>query len=227
MLTRRTLALGSATIALLIAPAGALAAGTTVTVRVEGAKRTLLAPKTVHTHGGSITKLGAPRGACPATNAIGALDLATKGHWGGNYSAGLGDEVLSIFGERHTFSSPAYWNIWINNKPAQFGVCDLKLHRGDRLLFAPAPVKGNVSPTAIQAPRTATTSSPFRVRVVYYTAAGKPRPLARAQVNDGKKTAITTAAGYVTVHAKNAGTYHFTATEKGYIRSVPVTVKVS
>lgn len=227
MSRRRTLAMASAIVALLAAPAGALAAGTTVSVRVEGAKRTLLAPTVVHTHAGFITKGGTPKGSCPATNAAGALQLATKGQWGGTYASGLGIELISIFGERHTFSSPFYWGFWINNKYANSGICDQTLHRGDRLLFAPAPMKGNVFPTAFRAPRTGTTGSPLKLRVVYYTKAGKARPLARARVSYGHATALTNSAGYVTVHVTKAGRYRFTAAEKGYIRPVPVTVRVS
>jgi hypothetical protein len=213
MFRRRTLALISATVALLIIPTGALAAGTTVTVRVEGAKRTLLAPTVVHTHGGSITRFGAPKGACPATRAVGAVQLATKGHWGGSYSSSFGLELVSLFGERYPFASQ--------------GICGQSLKKGDTLLFAPAPNTGDVFPTAIRAPHTGTTTSPFKLRVVYYTKAGKAKPLANARVSDGKSTAISNATGYVTVHAANAGKYRFTATEKGYVRAVPVTVKVS
>jgi hypothetical protein len=226
MLTRRTLGLGSAILVLLSIPAGALAAGTTVSVRVEGAKRTLLSTTVVHTHSGSITKDGAPKGSCPATDAIGALQLATHGHWGGkNTSSGI--ELLSIFGETYSFTSPHFWGFWLNNKFANFGICAQTLKKGDHLLFAPAPDKGNVFPTAIRAPKTASSSHPFKIQVVYYNLAGKARPLAKAQVTDGNHTAITTATGTVTVHAANAGTYRFTATEKGYVRSAPVSVKVS
>ncbi|MEA2212010.1 MAG: hypothetical protein QOF83_1958 [Solirubrobacteraceae bacterium] len=228
MLTRRTLALGSATVALLITPAGALAAGTTVTVRVEGAKRTLLATKAVHTHAGSITKDGAPKGSCPATNAVGAFNSATRGNWAGTYSSGLGLEVTKILGERHVYSPNGfYWGFWINNKFASQGICQQTLKKGDHLLFAPAPAKGMVHPTAIRAPRTASTTSAFKLRVVSYTDAGKAKPLGKARVSDGKSTAISNANGYITVHAQSAGKYHFTASEKGYIRSAAVTVKVS
>ncbi len=227
MLNTRTLAIGSATVALLIAPAAALAAGTTVTVRVEGAKRTLLAQKSVHTHAGSITKDGAPKGSCPAADAVGAFNQATHGNWIGTYSSGLGLEITKIMGERHVFSRDnSYWGFWINNKFASFGICEQKLKKGDRLLFAPAPDKGSVFPTAIKAPRTSRTGSSFKVRVIYYNAAGKATPLAKAHVQTGKASAITNSAGYVTVQSPSAGRYRFTATEKGYIRPVPVTVRV-
>ena len=227
MLTRRTLALSGAILVLLSIPAGALAAGTTVSVRVEGAKRTLLATTVVHTHSGSITKDGAPKGSCPATDAVGALQLATHGHWGGTYSSSVGGiELLSIDGERYPFTSAHFWGFWLNNRFASSGICSQTLRKGDQLLFAPAPDKGNVSPTAIRAPKT-TASHTFKIEVIYYNAAGKPRPLAKALVSDGKHVVTTNTTGYVIVHAASAGKYRFTATEKGYIRSAPVTVKVA
>lgn len=225
---RRILALASATLALVLIPSAvALAAGTTVTVRVEGAKRTLLAPTVVHTHAGFITKAGAPAGSCPATGAAGALDLATHHHWGGTYSPGLGIELTSIFGEKHSFSSPSYWEIWVNNVPANFGICQQKLVRGDHLLFAPAPDKGTVYPTGLKAPATAATGHAFRLDVLYYNIAGKAKPLAKARVSAGKYSAVTNAHGVATVDVTSAGHFRFTATEKGYIRSVPVTVHVA
>jgi hypothetical protein len=86
------------------------AGGAKVTVRVEGLSRTLLAPTTVKTHTGSITTGGTPRGACPATSAAGALDVATHHRWGGTYNQTYRDlELTSILGETHTFTSPYYW----------------------------------------------------------------------------------------------------------------------
>jgi hypothetical protein len=228
MFRRRTLATTSAAVALLVAPAGALAAGTTVTVRVEGAKRTLLAPKTVHTHAGSITKDGARRGSCPATDAVGAFNTATRGNWAGTYTSGLGLEVTKVFGERHVYSKDgSYWGFWVNHKFASEGICQQKLKKGDQLLFAPAPNRGMVYPTAIRAPRTASSKSPFKLQVVYYAATGKARPLAGARVVTGHQSAVSNGHGYVSVRLLSSGSYRFRASEKGYIRPVPVTVKVS
>ena len=139
----------------------------------------------------------------------------------------LGLELVSLFGERYPFTSTHYWGFWVNNKYASAGICSQTLRKGDQLLFAPAPDKGNVFPTAIRVPKTARARHAFKLQVVYYNLAGKPRPLAKALVSDGKHTAVATATGIVTVHPANAGTYHFTASERGYIRSAPVSVKVS
>ncbi|MDQ6835679.1 MAG: hypothetical protein M3016_05770 [Actinomycetota bacterium] len=230
MLTRRFIALGGAILAvalLLASGADALAAGTRVTVRVEGRTHTLLARTAVRTHAGSITKGGAPAGACSATSAAGALDRATHRHWGGTYASGLGIAVTSIFSERHTFSSSYYWGVWVDNRYAQHGICDLKLHRGEQLLFAAVPVKGTEHPTAIRAPRHANSGTLVRFHVVYFDAAGKPRPLAKAQLRSGTFTTATNQAGVATVTVAKAGRFHFTADKKGYIRAARVTLRVS
>jgi hypothetical protein len=229
MLTRRFLALGSATVALALVPgSAALAAGTSVIVRVEGRTHTLLAATTVHTHTGSITMGGTPTGACPATTAAGALQQATHGRWGGIYSSSLGGiELISIFGERYPFTSSSFWGIWADNKFASFGICGLKLHRGEQILFAPAPDRGTVYPTAITAPKTVKAKRSFKVKVVYYNSAGKAKPLAKAKVHVGSTSAVTDRHGLVSVNATTAGKLKITATEKGYIRPATVTVKVS
>jgi hypothetical protein len=229
MTVRRTIALASATLALVLSlTAQAVAAGTTVTVRVEGVKRTLLAPQQVHTHAGSITKDGTPKGSCPATTAAGALDVATKHRWVGTYESGLGINITSILGERHVYSAHGYyWGIWVDNEFAQFGICDLKLHRGEQILFAPAPGTGNVVPAGLTGPTRAMAGKAFTLKAVYYTAKGKPKPLAKARVKAGKLSAVTNKHGVATFKATQSGKLKFVASEKGYIRSAPLTVKVS
>src|SRR5437588_2610921 len=130
------LALSGATLALCVASPVALGAGTQVTVRVEGKKRTLLAPKSVHTHAGFISRGGAPAGACPATRGAGALDVATKHRWSATWFSSLNDfEIKTILGDTET-TKKFYWAIWINNRFATTGACGLTLHRDDQLMFA-------------------------------------------------------------------------------------------
>ena len=87
-----------------------------------------------------------------------------------------------MLGETHVFSAKGYyWGIWVNNQFATAGICDLKLHRGEQLLFAPAPASGTVHPTAIKAPATAKSGSPFTVKVSYYNAKGRSKPLSGAR----------------------------------------------
>jgi hypothetical protein len=228
MSVRRILVIAGATLALvLLVTAQAVAAGTTVTVRVEGLKRTLLGPKRVHTHPGSITKGGAPKGSCSATTAAGALDVATRHHWSGKYYSGQGIAVTSIFGETYSFTSSHYWEIWVNHKPAQEGICGLKLHRGEQLLFAPAPDKGNVYPSALSGRSRVRAGQRFSLKAVYYTNAGKAKPLAKARIKAGGLSAVTNKRGVATFKATHSGRLRFVVSEKGYIRSAPLTVEVS
>jgi hypothetical protein len=227
MRIRRILVLASAIAALcLVVVSTALAAGTSVSVRVEGLKRTLLPAKVVQTHGGSsVTKGGTPAGTCPSTSAAGAFNTATKGRWNGSYSSGIGTEINSILGETHTYTPNGYyWGIWVDNKFATQGICDLKLHRGEQLLFAPAPAKGFVYPIVLTAPHGATAGRSFQVKASYYNAKGARKPLAGATFKgiSGK----TNQQGVVSVTAQKKGKLSLTASAKGYIRSAATTVTI-
>jgi hypothetical protein len=227
----KLLALGGAllTLALTFAapvPSGASAAGgTTVTVRVEGLTRELLATKTVTPHSGWITKGGTPTGKCPATSAAGALDVATHHRWGATYSSSLGEpEIISILGEKHSFSSKYYWSVWTDNHFAQVGSCELKLHRGEQLLFAAVPDTGPTPyPIALSAPSHASKGVAFKVKVVWFPATGASKPLTGAEV-DGVKTGSQ---GIATITDRRVGTLVLRATKPGYIRAAPVRVTVT
>jgi hypothetical protein len=224
---RQFAALGGVVAALALAiTAPALGAGSSVTVRVEGLKHTLLPATVAHTESGSITKAGAPKGACPGSDAIGYFDSATHHKWGGSFSSGLGVEVTNVLGETHTFSAKGfYWGIWVNGKFASAGLCDLKLKPGDQLLLAPAPGSGTTFPIMLSAPATAKVGQPFIVKASYFkTAKGKAKALAGVNVTDGVKATDKTGATTVTAH--KAGKVTVTATLKGFIRA-EATVKVS
>jgi hypothetical protein len=229
---RRTLALSltGAIVALALICAGtALAAGTSVSVRVEGLKRTLLPATTVRTHSGSVQKGGAPSGACQASTAAGALDVATKNKWNGTYSAssGLGIEITQILGERHVYSPHGYyWSIFVDNRFATAGICGLKLHTGEQLLFAPAPAKGSISALVLKAPRTATAGKAFKVKAFYYPGAGNAtKPVAGVTFTGASGT--TNKQGIATLTAKQTGTLRLTGSAKGYVRSALATIKVA
>ena len=226
-ITRR-IALAGVSLALVAgAPTAALAAGSTVSVRVEGLTKTLLATKVVHTHLGSITKGGTPVGSCSATTAAGALDIATKHHWSGSYGT-YGLSVTQVFGETHSLSpgSEDYWSIWVDNKFAPAGICALKLHRGEQLLFAAVPVKGTAYPIVISAPKHASTGHAFTVKVTYFNAKGVAKPLPGATVHNGARTATTGADGTVSITPQHAGKLTYAAAKAGYIRSAASTVSV-
>jgi hypothetical protein len=211
--------------ALAAVPAGALAAGAAVSVRVEGLKRTLVAAKLVHTHSGSITKDGAPAGTCPATSAAGALDVATKGNWGATFSASLNElELTSIKGQSWPFTQPNYyWAVWINHRYAEVGICQIKLKRGDHLLFAVDSAKTAEHPVGVSGPARASVGKSFKVKAVWYTDAGKAKALKGIKI-DG---ATTNAKGIATITASKRGKLRLKASPKGYIRSAAITVKVS
>jgi hypothetical protein len=231
---RRTLL--AACVAILATPAAALAvtgpaalaaARPAVTVRVEGLARTLLSPTVIHTHSGSITKDGAPKGKCSAASAQGALDVATHHKWSGSWSATYQEyEILSILGETHSFSSKYYWEIFADNVAASAGACELKLHRGEQLLFAAVPDSG-AYPLALEAPASATAGHTFTVKVVYFNGSGKAKPLSGATVSAAGHSGKTNSRGAAPLTLTHAGTFVLHAQRSGYIRAAPVTVRVS
>jgi hypothetical protein len=199
--------------------APALGAGSSVTVRVEGLKHTLLPATVAHTESGSITKAGTPKGSCPGSSGAGYFDSATHHNWNGSYSSGMGVEVTTVLGETHKFSAKGfYWGIWVNNKFASAGLCDLKLKPGDQLLLAPAPGSGTVDPIILTAPATAKVGQPFSVKASYFKATkGKAKTLAGAKVTNAG--AITDKHGAATVTVTKPGKVTLVATLKGYIRA--------
>jgi hypothetical protein len=224
MKIRRFPALAGALVALgLITAAGAQAAGgPAVSVRVEGVKATLLPATTVQTRGGWITQGHTPRGTCAA----GTAAVATKRHWNGSYGQ-HGLSVTSILGETHPLTASARyrWSIWVDNRHAPAGVCGLKLHQGEQLLFAAVPEKGNPYPIVLSAPSRAIVGHSFRVQAFYQGANGRT-PLASADVAVGAKHGLTNQHGYITLAPTHPGRFTIVASHPGDIRdetSVTVT----
>jgi Domain of unknown function (DUF4430) len=137
-MNRKTIAaLVGALVMALAACSVALAAGAgpSVTVSVKSTSKTLLKPTAVHGEKGSITKGGTPKGKCAGSSAAGALDAATHGKWTGKYYASVpGIFVTSILGVKPSGSS-SFWELVVNGKPSSKGICDIKLHPGEKLLF--------------------------------------------------------------------------------------------
>jgi hypothetical protein len=112
----------------------AAGAGPSVTVQVKSTTKTLLKPTKVHGEKGSITKGGAPKGKCAGNSGAGALDAATHGKWTGKYSKNVGDVfITSILGVKP--KAKQFWEIVVNGKPASTGICGVKLHANERLVF--------------------------------------------------------------------------------------------
>jgi hypothetical protein len=134
---RKTLiALLGAIVIALAASGVALGAGSgpAVTVQIKTPHRTLLKPTAEHGEKGWITKGGTPRGKCPGASAAGALDRATHGKWTGKYYSSVGGIfVTSILGVKPTGSD--FWSIFVNGRSASTGICGVKLHSREKLLF--------------------------------------------------------------------------------------------
>jgi Domain of unknown function (DUF4430) len=219
------LALGAAALALVAAPAAALAAK--VSVRIEGAAKTLQAAKTIQTGSGSITKFGAPAGACPAASVLGALDTSTHGKWKGTFSTSFNDFfITSILGETPS-SKTGYWGVWLNNKYATTGACEIKLRAGDQVLFAVDSVKKHEHPLGIIAPAKARAGKVFDLKIVSYSDSGQATPVAGAAVHGGGGPAALSDKHGILRVASTPATLTFTATDKGFIRSAAATVKVT
>lgn len=217
-LKNRCLAAGAALVCLGAVGAGAASAAT-VTVRVEGRNTTLLAAKTVHTGTGSITRGGASAGACPATSAQGALAEATRGNWRGSWYSSYNEYYLTgILGLNET-GKRWYWGLYVNNRLASTGACDVTLKSGDRVLFAVVPSRGRTpAPLALVTPP-ARVGFPYTVRVLAYNARGKAHPVAGARVRVAGHTLRSGANGWTrAVRFPAAGRETFTATKPGAVR---------
>jgi hypothetical protein len=228
-MNHRIIALAAATVAAALAPStAALAAGAPkVTVRIEGKTRTLLGTTVVRTHSGSVTKGGAPNGACSATSGAGALDVATNHNWKGSFSTSFSDYLISsILGDTEP-GSQLYWGIWIDNRFSQTGACGIKLHNGDRLLFAVDSAQHHEHPLGLGGPATVKHGHLFSLKVVAFSDNGVAKPQAGAHVHGPGVDATTNKQGIVQVTAGGPGVRTFQADEKGFIRAARLRVKVS
>jgi hypothetical protein len=226
MTSRSILALGGASLALAVAP-GVAQAGQKVSVRIEGATKTLQAARTVTTPSGSITKFGAPAGVCPGASAAGALNAATNGRWKAKFYSSFNDYLIgSVLGETPN-TKTGYWGIWVNNRYATIGACEIKLKPADQLLFAVDSVKKHEHPLGIIAPAKTKAGRPFTLKVVSYSDKGKATPLAGAHVRGGGLNLVSGKRGTVPVTAGAATKLTYTANDPGFIRSAATTVKVT
>jgi hypothetical protein len=224
----RILAAAGTPVALAAVLAGpALAASPKVSVRVEGKSRTLLQTKTVKTpSSGSITKGGAPKGKCPAGGtAAGALNVATKGKWGGSFSS-FGILVTNVLGETQKFNAGHWWEFFFNNHAASLGVCAQKVKPGNQLLFAVVPSKRTEFPIVLSAPAKATVGRAFQVKAYYFPGKGnKTKPLSGVKLSGVKGT--TNGKGMATVTPTKAGKLSITGAKQNEIRSAAAAVRVS
>ena len=161
----------------------------------------------------------------PGSTAIGYFDSATRHRWTGSFSS-FGIAVTNVLGENHPFTSKDFfWGLWVDNRFASVGLCDLKLKPGDALLVAPAPDKGTFFPIVLKAPAKAVAGRPFSVKASYFkTSKGAGKPLPGVRLTDAG--AVTDKHGAASLTATKPGKLTIVATEKGFIRA-EATVKVT
>ena len=186
-----------------------------ITVRIEGANKTLLAQTTV-----TLKKFTRSGHSCWANSAAAALNAATKGKWVASWSDSYGFFVSSILGETDNSTKAGYWEFFVNGVSASAGICDPTLAAtqivkpGDQILFA---ATADYSALPIDIVKAKTSGDKVFATVDYYTAAGKLKPLKGATVKLNGKSGTTNAKGVVTLTVKKtSGT--LTASETGYIR---------
>ncbi|MGO9959231.1 MAG: hypothetical protein ACLP50_25220 [Solirubrobacteraceae bacterium] len=239
---RSILALGGAALTVALAPGVALArtaaapaasrtptatAAATVSVRIEGAVRTLLPTRSITVPSGSVTRGGAPSGACRGDTVAGALNAATHGHWGGKYFIQYDDYVItSVLGDTPN-PMVGYWGVWVDNRFETTGACAIQLRGGDQILFAVDSTLQHEHPLGLSGPATATAGSVFRLKVVSYSDAGRATPLGGAQVTGAGLTLVTNSRGFVSVDTHKTGTLSFDAGATGHIRAATLSVRVS
>ncbi len=218
-------ALCGAALAVVAPSAFAAKSAPTVTVRVEGLKKTLLAPKAVSTTGAAVTKGGH---SCTGSSGAGALNRATHGHWSGKWFSGLGFEAYTILGETDQYTTTkSYWELFVNNIASSVGMCGVALHKGDQLMFAAVPDTPTEYPLRDSAPKTVKVGDTLKVKVVSFTPAGKAKPQAGATVKIGSTTVKTNKHGVARFKPTKSGKLTVQASEKGWIRAAPLSVTVT
>lgn len=210
-----TLALG------LAAPAAA----TTVSVRVEGATKTLVEQVDVEPAASVVVDKTATGGTtCAGTSGGGALELATGGDWSGP-AFSFGQSIETIKGESHSFDSPAYWALYVNDKASEVGICDFTPAQGDEVLLFPAcvqdPAPGCATggPLDLRGPAVAEPGKRFKVRADQYAFDGTKEAAAGATVTvPGGGTVTTGEDGSARVKLTGTGRKTLTVTKEGSVR---------
>jgi hypothetical protein len=214
--------------ALVLGPAALAAGPASVTVRVEGGADTLVPETRLRTDGPTVNKSGQPGQDCPGTSAAGALEKASGGDWSGPWFSWGDYAVETVKGESHPFSGGDYYGFWLNERPAQAGICSTELQEGDRVLFfvdrcqdfdsTTFECRDAVLPLRLTVPSQAKSGAPFEVTVVEHDGNGGTRPVAGATVSsrsgearsagtdrNGKAWMTFSAAGPVTLRAEQNG----------------------
>lgn len=221
------------------AAAPAVAAPTDVTVRVEGATKTIFEGK-VTSDGHSLTKDSTGAHPCDGTNGgvnpapgatlTAALDDATKLaglEWGGSWDDSFQDFLVTKIGPDEADSSN-FWGYALNGVPTSVGGCQQQIEHGDEVLFYFGGTFDNI--LRASAPKQVRAGRRFHVRVRTYVtafdeqgrASTEVKPIAGARIG-GKKT---NGSGLVTLRYAKPGTKRLKATRAKAVRSNQIAVKI-
>ena len=226
----RCTALAGALVLLSLAAApSAFAAPVGVTVRVEGATKTIL-DEPVTTDGHDLTPASGGTHKCDGTNAgahpspvptpTAALDDVTRAHsisWDADWFQSFEDFIVTRVHDEHANSSQ-FWGLVLNGQFASSGGCQTRLTQGDDVVWAfDAFSKSAV--LRLAGPATATAGQPVNVQV---TDTQSAQPAANASVNG----ATTGSDGVATLTFNDEGIYRLKADRSDAVRSNTVVLCV-
>jgi hypothetical protein len=231
---------------LVAAPAGA-AGPANVTLRVEGENQTLVPRSAVRTDTTPVVKDGT--NSCTGTSALGALDRAVAGDWGGYWGgAGFGYAVETIKGETHDDRFPAdpakYWSFWVNYRFQDQGMCGTELQEGDDvLLFVDCYSDPNNNFCSSQTPLRISAVPPrvapgqaFAVKLEEFTTkfdpgsgatATTPKPAEDVTIRAAGQTVTTGADGTAQLSFSSPGPVSIEASKPGRVRTAALTCVTS
>jgi hypothetical protein len=219
----RNTALSAALVLLSLAAApAALAAPVGVTVRVEGASKTIL-DQPVTTDGHDVTPASGGTHKCDGTNGgahpspvptpTAALDDVTRAHnisWDADWFASFEDFIVTRVHDEPATSSQ-FWGLVVNGQFASSGGCQTRLTQGDDVVW----VFDAFSKSAVlrlAGPGTATVGQPVNVQV---TDTQSAQPAANATVHG----ATTGSDGVATLTFNEEGIYRLKADRSDAVRS--------
>ena len=224
---RRALLL--ATLALAVCAPTALAAPTTVNLRVEGSTQTIFEGP-VTTDGHAVTTAAGGTHPCdgssiPENNGAGptataALDDAARlagFSWDGTYDASFSDFLISRVAS-DTVDSSHYWSLYVNSAFANYGGCGQRVRTGEDVLWAHSDFATSQS-LRLSGPTTARTGEAFGVTVT-----NGPGGVPQAGASVGG--ALTGADGVAGLSFAAPGVYRLKAERADSIRSNALSVCV-
>jgi hypothetical protein len=203
------------------APAG-FAAPVGVTVRVEGASKTIL-DEPVTTDGHDVTPASGGTHTCDGTNAgahpspvptpTAALDDVTRTHnisWDAEWFASFEDFIVTRVADESATSSQ-FWGLVVNGQFASSGGCQTSLTQGDEVVWVFDAFSKNAV-LRLAGPGTATVGEPVNVQV---TDTQSGQPAASASVGG----ATTGSDGVASVTFNQKGIYRLKADRPDAVRS--------